>query len=132
MCKNFHNACNFLDLISINYVQPATKAVSPLVPFCDTLYPQAWEFQVEKCLTSIDKRKQKRHTPRILESMNDMDLLSHNDIREATLILLLSVHARGHTYEIQYNLNSKFSNCSMAPPRKYSMATRMGTTALYC
>ena len=39
-------------------VQPATKAVSPPVPFCDTLYPQAWEFQVEKCLTSIDKRMQ--------------------------------------------------------------------------
>ena len=50
--------------------------VSPLVPFCDTLYPQAWEFQVEKCSTSIDRRMQKRHTPRILESMNDMDLLS--------------------------------------------------------
>ena len=72
-------------------VQPATKAVSPLVPFCDTLYPEAWEFQVEKCL-SIDKHMQKRHTPRILESMNDMDLFSHNDMREATPLLLLAVH----------------------------------------
>ena len=34
---------------------------------------------MEKCLTSIDNRMQ-RHTPRILESMNDMDLLSHNDM----------------------------------------------------
>ena len=48
-------------------------------------------FKWEKCLTSIDKRMQKRHTPRILESMNDMDLLSHNDMREATLLLLLAV-----------------------------------------
>ena len=45
---------------------------------------------MEKCLTSIDKRMQ-RHTPRILESMNDMDLLSHNDMREATPLLLLAV-----------------------------------------
>ena len=34
---------------------------------------------------------QKRHTPRILESMNDRDLLSHNDMREATPLLLLAV-----------------------------------------
>ena len=47
---------------------------------------------MEKCLTSIDIRMQKRHSPRILESMNDMDLLSHNDMREATMLLLLAVH----------------------------------------
>ena len=44
----------------VSTVQSATNAVSPLVPFCDILYPQAWEFQVEKCLTSIDKRMQKK------------------------------------------------------------------------
>ena len=73
------------------YVQSATKAMLPLAHFCDTLYPQAWEFQVKKCLTSIDKYMQKRHTPRILESMNDIDLLNHNGMGEATLLLLLAV-----------------------------------------
>ena len=82
----------YFEAITWEDVQSATKAVSPLVPFCDTLYPKAWEFQVEKCLTSIDKRMQKRHTPRILESMNDMDLLSHNDMKEVTPLLLLAVH----------------------------------------
>ena len=47
---------------------------------------------MEKCLTSIDKRMQKRHTPRIPEPVNDMDLLSHSDMREATPLLLLAVH----------------------------------------
>ena len=89
----FMKMTTFQYFYHIRYVQSATKAVSPLVPFCDTLYPQAWEFQVEKCLTSIEKCMQKRHTPRILESMNDMDLLSHNDMREATLLLLLAVQA---------------------------------------
>ena len=46
---------------------------------------------MEKCLTSVDKRMPKRHTPRSLESMNDMDHLSHNDMREATPLLLLTV-----------------------------------------
>ena len=49
---------------------------------------------MEKCLTSIDKRMQKRHTPRSLESMNDMDLLSQNDMREATPLLLMAVHKK--------------------------------------
>ena len=31
-------------------------------------------------------------TPRIFESMNDMDLLSHNDMREAIPLLLLALH----------------------------------------
>ena len=49
-------------------------------------------FKWKNALTSINKRMQKRHTPRIHESMNDMDLLSHNDMRAATSLLLLAVH----------------------------------------
>ena len=55
-------------------------------------WKKAWRPLINVC--------KKRHTIRIHESMNDVDLLSHNDAREATPLLLLAVHP--HTWTPQF------------------------------
>ena len=80
---------------------------------------------MEKCLTSIDKRMQKRYTPRILESMNDMDLLSRNDMREATPLLLLAVHWDKEVFILIWKSSVECRPCLLihAARRRYLCST---------
>ena len=60
-------------MIRLMYSQQQER--TPLVPFCDTISTGLGISSGKMLHIYIDKRMQKRHTPRILKSMNDTDLL---------------------------------------------------------